>query len=201
MTPAHVLITELKNFSTQKNTRANFVNFIQTNFKIASIKNFALSLTRKMNFQLTSSKKWKGIMTFTCFTLKQFGVHKVKKNTKETLVFMLIIGKTSGANHITSITATHSVHNGKLKKILKLIKMAASLNIVVRDVMAGKNKNTIHWTLKLSHANLNTIASSLTAHTTTLRNSDDNCPKYNINFSLETEVPLQAKQLFTIKIT
>ncbi len=144
MTPAHVLITELKNFSTQKNTRANFVNFIQTNFKIASIKNFALSLTRKMNFQLTSSKKWKGIMTFTCFTLKQFGVHKVTNNTKETLAFMLIIGKISGANHITSITATHSVHNGKLKKILKLIKMAASLNIVVRDVMAGKNKNTIH---------------------------------------------------------
>ena len=61
-----------------------------------------------------------------CSILKQFGVRSVTKSIKETSVFMPIIGKISGVNHIYTSTNTISVGLGKVKKIPKHTKMGAN---------------------------------------------------------------------------
>lgn len=67
--------------------------------------------------------------TFIYSILKQFGVHLVTKNIKETFVFTRTTGKILDVNLIFTSMKTSNVISGKVGKILRLTKTAADWNI------------------------------------------------------------------------
>ena len=81
------------------------------------------------------------MLTFICFTSKQYGVPTQILSMREMLVSMLTIGKILEESLISLTMKKSNVHNGKLRTSSKLMLMDAKTNIDANSHMDGKNKN------------------------------------------------------------
>lgn len=87
-------------------------------------------------------------MISTFFTLKLNGVHLIKSTTRLN-VTMRTIGKTLEENPIFSTIILNSFALiGKLELLLVNMKKGVHCKLLVLDLMAGKSKNTIHYSIK-----------------------------------------------------
>lgn len=142
------LTIELKTFITLKNTKQSSVQHFQIKWMNVIMVICALLPTLRTNFRLICSISLKKMLTSTCSIIKLFGVQIVTKIIREIYVCTLIIGKISEENHIFIITKKNHVLIGIQRKILKLTRMDADLNIDVKEVTAGKNLNITLRTIK-----------------------------------------------------
>ena len=89
-------------------------------------------------------------------------------NIRETLVYMLTIGKISGENLIFLTMKGSNARNGKLSTLFKLMQMAAKMSTGASFLTDGRSKNIIPLTIRFMLAGKDSIAKSLTVLTTTV---------------------------------
>lgn len=105
-------------------------------------------LTEKKNFKLIYFTWWRKTKTFTSFISRLCGVPTMRQTTRETSACMLTIGKILEENLRCTPTIRSSVRIGKLRTSYPCSQMDVIVNIIVNTRMDGKNKNTIHITLR-----------------------------------------------------
>jgi SLT domain-containing protein len=127
-----------------------------------------------------------------CFTSKQYGALTVMLLMHEMLASMLTIGRISGGNLTSLSMKESSALNGKQKILFKHMQMVVEMNIDVNFLMAGKNKNIIHITIRCMPVDKEKFAQSHTALTFTPIKTRECQSIHFSNFSPETEVVHQA---------
>lgn len=188
--------TGQKNFTILRSIKRSFVRRTLTMLINVNMVKFVRLLMMNQNCLSHNQTKCKETLISTCFILKLCGVLLVTKNISVIYVFMLTTGKTLDAPHTNTNTLTHNVVAGKQKRILKLTKTDANLNIAVASVTDGKNQSTTLCVTRHQNAELLMVANvaSLTVHFTIMSQRSDNlCLIRILNFSLKIEVMLMDR--------
>lgn len=91
------------------------------------------------------------MQTSICFTLRQYGVLIAILHMLGMLVSMLIIGKTSEGNPMSTNMRRTNVQTGKQRISYKHMLMVANMSTDVNTLMGGRSKSIIHLITRCMH--------------------------------------------------
>lgn len=165
---AIVHTTASRNSTTPTSTRPSSVLPISRwGARLVNTRSIARLLTTKVNSQLNWSKSMILIWTTTCFTLKLCGVLIARMTTTVRSASMRTTGKTSVEGLQLSLIQARCVQIGRWITSSALIQKGVKASISAYTRMAGRNKNTIPTSSKLSSVSTGPTARSHTAPTST----------------------------------
>lgn len=140
-TSARRLTIELKSFITQINTKRSFALLTLKKLVNVNMVTSVHSLILRQRFQWSSSTSMSKTSTSTCFTSRQYGVHTMKRITKEMCACTPTIGKTSEENLICTTTARSSALTGEADHSLTHTKTGVRTNTDAQAATDGRSRN------------------------------------------------------------
>ena len=142
----------------------------------------------------TSSKR---TLTSTSSISRRCGAPIQIPTTPEMLACMLTTGKISEGSLTPSTTRRINAPNGKRRTSYRLTLTGASTSTGASSLTAGRSRSTTLWTTRCTLADRLSSARSLTAPTTTRRQTGDNPSTSTSRFSPKTEAPLSSRLRYT----